>query len=40
MGQVCSGLPSTGYTLVSLRTWQENRGLAIVPGLTNLQAKA
>lgn len=36
--QTCSKLPDTGHTLVSLLTWKENTGLAIVPGLTNLQA--
>lgn len=38
MDQTCSKLPDTGHTLVSLLTWKENTGLAIVPGLTNLQA--
>lgn len=38
MDQSCSELPDTGHTLVSLLMWKENTGLAIVPGLTNLQA--
>lgn len=38
MEQIRSEFPDTGPTLVSLLTWKENTGLAIVPGLSNLQA--
>lgn len=38
MDQIHSEFPDTGHTLVSLLTWKENTGLAIVPGLSHLQA--